>query len=62
MGRGKGGRRVSWATLASSAAGKLGVSAQTLLRDWSLEGWIAQLQLAADAERDAHEASQATAA
>jgi hypothetical protein len=62
MGRGARGGRASWATLSATAAGKLGVSAQTLLRDWSLESWIAQLQLAADAERQAHEASQPTAA
>jgi hypothetical protein len=62
MGRGGRGRRASWPTLAATAAGKLGVSAQTLLRDWSLESWIAQLQLAAEAEREAHEAAQPTAA
>jgi hypothetical protein len=62
IGRGGRGKRASWPTLAATAAGKLGVSSQTLLRDWSLEGWIAQLQLAADAEREAQEANQPTAA
>ncbi len=60
LGRGDatGVPRPSWATLAATGAGELHVGTQTLLRDWSLESWIAQLQLAAEARRVAFEAAK----
>jgi hypothetical protein len=50
------GKRQSWASLGATAASELGVSSGALLRDWTLESWIAQLSLASDAKARAAEA------
>lgn len=50
------GKRQSWASLGATAASELGVASATLLRDWTLESWIAQLSLTADAKAQAAEA------
>ena len=52
------GARPSWATIAAGAATQLGISSRSLLRDWSLEGWLAQLHLDASAKREAAEAAK----
>jgi hypothetical protein len=51
-GRAKG-KRQSWASLGATGASELGVPSRTLLRDWTLESWIAQLALTADAKAQA---------
>lgn len=56
-GRAKG-KRQSWAVLASTASSELGVSSKSLLRDWTLESWLAQLSLTADAKAQAIESSK----
>ena len=56
-GRAKG-KRQSWAVLAASASSELGVSSGTLLRDWTLESWLAQLALTADAKAQAIDQSK----
>lgn len=52
---GRKGKTAGWATLGAMAASELGVSSQSLLRDWSLAGWLAQLLLTAEVKRDAAE-------
>ncbi|HNB58681.1 MAG TPA: hypothetical protein PK308_00110 [Phycisphaerales bacterium] len=52
------GKRQSWASLGATAASELGVSSRALLRDWTLESWIAQLSLTADAKAQAVEAAK----
>lgn len=50
---GKKSRGPGWATLAALAATELGTSSRSLLRDWSLAGWLAQMLLAQDAKAEA---------
>lgn len=54
---GKKAKTTGWSTLSAVAASELGVSSKSLLRDWSLAGWLAQLLLTADSKREAMEAA-----